>query len=35
MDPAYLARTFVTAVITLILGYAYFWRTQYLFGEKL
>jgi lipopolysaccharide transport system permease protein len=35
MNPAYLARTFVTAVITLIAGYAVFTRLNPLFGEKL
>lgn len=35
MDPAYLLRTFLTAVLTLAAGYAFFQRTQHLFGEKL
>lgn len=35
MDPAYLARTFVTAVIVCAAGYWFFQRTQHLFGEKL
>ena len=35
MNPAYLARTFVTAVITLIVGYAVFLRLNPMFGEKL
>lgn len=35
MNPAYLARTFVTAVITLIVGYSVFVRLNPLFGEKL
>ncbi len=35
MNPAYLARTFVTAVIVLIAGYAVFARMNPLFGEKL
>jgi lipopolysaccharide transport system permease protein len=35
MDPVYLLRTFVTAVIILIAGYAVFLRFEHLFGEKL
>jgi ABC-type polysaccharide/polyol phosphate export permease len=35
MDPAYLLRTFVTAVIILIVGYVVFIRAEHLFGEKL
>jgi lipopolysaccharide transport system permease protein len=35
MDPAYLLRTFVTAVIVLIVGYVVFIRAEHLFGEKL
>jgi len=35
MDPAYLLRTFVTALLVLIVGYAIFNRTQHLFGETL
>lgn len=35
MDPAYLLRTAITAVITFIIGYTVFARTQHLFGEKL
>lgn len=35
MDPAYLLRTLVTAVIIFILGYFIFHRIEYLFGEKL
>lgn len=35
MDLAFLARTFVTAVLTLIVGYIVFIRTEHLFGEKL
>lgn len=35
MDPAYLLRTFVTAVIVLVIGYVVFARTQHLFGETL
>ncbi|HRQ38153.1 MAG TPA: ABC transporter permease [Chloroflexota bacterium] len=35
MDPLMLARTFVTAVITLVFGYYLFSKTEYLFGEKL
>lgn len=35
MDPAYIIRTAATAVLTLIIGYAFFARTQSLFGEKL
>jgi lipopolysaccharide transport system permease protein len=35
MDPIYLLRTFVTAVIIFVIGYAVFARTQHLFGEKL
>lgn len=35
MDPIFLIRTFVTAVIIFIVGYLFFTRYQYLFGEKL
>jgi ABC-type polysaccharide/polyol phosphate export permease len=35
MNPAYLLRTFVTAVIVLIVGYGVFSRLNPLFGEKL
>ncbi|MEW5988676.1 MAG: ABC transporter permease [Chloroflexota bacterium] len=35
MAPAYLLRTFVTAVLVFLAGYALFARTQHLFGEKL
>lgn len=35
MDPAYLLRTFVTAVLVFIAGYAVFARSEHLFGEKL
>lgn len=35
MDPAYIIRTAVTAIATFIIGYAFFARTQHLFGEKL
>ncbi|NJN54267.1 MAG: ABC transporter permease [Anaerolineae bacterium] len=35
MDPLMLARTFVTAVITLVIGYTLFSKTEHLFGEKL
>jgi lipopolysaccharide transport system permease protein len=35
MDPTYLLRTFVTAVLTLIIGYTVFLRFEHLFGEKL
>lgn len=35
MNPAYLFRTFVTAVIILIVGYSVFTRLNPLFGEKL
>ncbi len=35
MNPAFLLRTFVTAVLTLIAGYAIFTRLNPLFGEKL
>jgi ABC-type polysaccharide/polyol phosphate export permease len=35
MDPSYLLRTFVTALIILIIGYAFFLRSEPLFGEKL
>lgn len=35
MDLAFLARTFITAVLTLIVGYIVFIRTEHLFGEKL
>lgn len=35
MDPSYLLRTFVTAMLTLLFGYWFFRRTEYLFGERL
>lgn len=35
MNPAYLLRTFVTAVIVLLLGYGVFMRLEHMFGEKL
>ena len=35
MDPAFFLRTFVTALITFILGYIFFRRTQHTFGERL
>lgn len=35
MDPLMLGRTFVTAVIVLIIGYLVFTKAEYLFGEKL
>jgi ABC-type polysaccharide/polyol phosphate export permease len=35
MNPAYLIRTFVTAIVTLIVGYAVFARLSPLFGEKM
>lgn len=35
MDPVFLLRTFVTAVLTLLVGYTVFIRTEHLFGEKL
>lgn len=35
MAPEYLLRTFVTAVLVFIAGYALFLRSQHLFGEKL
>jgi ABC-type polysaccharide/polyol phosphate export permease len=35
MNPAYLLRTFVTAVIVLIAGYYVFYRLEHKFGEKL
>ncbi|MGW8318110.1 MAG: ABC transporter permease [Candidatus Promineifilaceae bacterium] len=35
MDPIYLLRTFVTAVLVFVVGYGVFARRQYLFGEKL
>jgi ABC-type polysaccharide/polyol phosphate export permease len=35
MDPSYLLRTFVTALIIFIVGYVFFVRTEHLFGEKL
>lgn len=35
MDPIFLLRTFITAVITFIVGYIVFIRTEHLFGEKL
>lgn len=35
MDLAFFARTLITAIITLLVGYTLFARTQHLFGEKL
>jgi ABC-type polysaccharide/polyol phosphate export permease len=35
MDPLMLGRTFVTAVIVLLIGYTIFQRMEHLFGEKL
>jgi len=35
MDPIYLLRTFVTAVLVFIVGYTVFVRSEHLFGEKL
>lgn len=35
MDPAYLLRTFVTALLVLVVGYVMFARRQHLFGEAL
>ena len=35
MDPLALLRTFITAVIVFIIGYAVFSRAEHLFGEKL
>lgn len=35
MDPLALLRTFITAVIVLLIGYLTFTRFEYLFGEKL
>lgn len=35
MDPAYLLRTLITAVITFLIGYWIFNRLEHLFGEKL
>ncbi|MCP4423680.1 MAG: ABC transporter permease [Chloroflexi bacterium] len=35
MDPVFLLRTLVTAVIVFIIGYTLFIRTEHLFGEKL
>ncbi|MCP4358487.1 MAG: ABC transporter permease [Chloroflexi bacterium] len=35
MDPLLLLRTFVTAVIILVIGYLFFIKMEYLFGEKL
>lgn len=35
MDPAYLLRTFVTAVIVLVIGYLVFARRRHMFGEAL
>lgn len=35
MDAAYIIRTAATAIVTFIIGYAFFARTQHLFGEKL
>lgn len=35
MDPAYLIRTLITSLIVLGVGYAFFRRTEHLFGEKL
>lgn len=35
MNPAYLLRTLITAVLVFILGYIVFTRSEHLFGEKL
>lgn len=35
MNPAYLMRTFVTAVLVLVVGYFVFYRLEHKFGEKL
>jgi ABC-type polysaccharide/polyol phosphate export permease len=35
MDTIFLLRTFITAVLTFIVGYIVFIRTEHLFGEKL
>jgi lipopolysaccharide transport system permease protein len=35
MDPAFLLRTFVTALLVFVVGYAAFTRRQHLFAEKL
>lgn len=35
MNPIFMLRTFLTSFIVLIIGYAVFWRTEHLFGEKL
>ena len=35
MNPAFMIRTFVTSLMVLAVGYYTFWRTEYLFGEKL
>jgi lipopolysaccharide transport system permease protein len=35
MDPIYLIRTFITAVIIFVFGYLFFSRLQHLFAEKL
>ncbi len=35
MNPAYLLRTFVTALLVLVAGYYVFYRLEYKFGEKL
>lgn len=35
MDPAYLIRTFVTAVVIFIIGYIFFYRYDHLFAERL
>jgi lipopolysaccharide transport system permease protein len=35
MDPLALLRTFVTAVLVFMVGYAVFARSEHLFGEKL
>lgn len=35
MDPAYLMRTFVTAVVIFIIGYIFFHRYDHLFAERL
>lgn len=35
MDPLYLSRTFVTAIIIFIIGYLFFTRFKHLFAEKL
>lgn len=35
MDPAYLVRTFITALVIFVVGYSLFSRLQHLFAEKL